>query len=186
MVTLRAYPNSVDAGIAKSILDEHNIFCTLADENANVYGGAPFAMPVRLLVNEEQADEGSCILATMAQPDSDQIEQLKKAEQESFPKNESADILQELKKFAVGLKPTPFSSFCCLPVSFSTFSSSCPRRRRHAHGNARSNRGTQPGLPWIIFNTTRRLKLRSGLRKRRQTIITATPTRVTSHWRGTS
>ena len=55
-------------------------------------------MPVRLLVNEEQADEASRILATMAQPDSDQIEQLKKAEQESFPKNESADILQELKK----------------------------------------------------------------------------------------
>ena len=73
-------------------------FCTLADENANVYGAAPFAMPVRLLVNEEQADEASRILATMAQPDSDQIEQLKKAEQESFPKNESADILQELKK----------------------------------------------------------------------------------------
>ena len=73
MVTLRAYPNSVDAGIAKSILDEHNIFCTLADENANVYGGAPFAMPVRLLVNEEHADEASRILATMAQPDSDQI-----------------------------------------------------------------------------------------------------------------
>ena len=98
MVTLRAYANSVDAGIAKSILDEHGIFCTLADENANVYGGAPFAMPVRLLVNEEQADEASRILATMAQPDSDQIEKLEKAEQESFPKNESADILQELKK----------------------------------------------------------------------------------------
>src|SRR5438046_10621583 len=98
MVTLRAYANSVDAGIAKSILDEHGIFCTLADENANVYGGAPFAMPVRLLVNEEQADEASRILATMAQPDSDQIEKLEKAEQESFPKKGISRYSSGVKK----------------------------------------------------------------------------------------
>ena len=52
----------MEAGLAKSILDEHNIFCSLADENANLYGGAPLAMPVRLLVNEGQADEALRIL----------------------------------------------------------------------------------------------------------------------------
>jgi len=98
MVTLRTYANPVDAAIAKSILDEHNIICSLADENANVYGGAPFAMPVRLMVSEKQADEALHILETMAQQHSDQIEKLKNPEQESSTTNELADMLAELKK----------------------------------------------------------------------------------------
>jgi tetratricopeptide (TPR) repeat protein len=98
MVTLRTYANPVDAAIAKSILDEHNIVCSLADENANVYGGAPFAMPVRLMVSEKQADEALRILETMAQQHSDQIEKLNSPEQESSTTNELADMLAELKK----------------------------------------------------------------------------------------
>ena len=63
MVTLRAYPNPAEAALAKSVLDDHNIFCSLADENVNLYGGGPLAMPIRLLVANEQAAEANEILA---------------------------------------------------------------------------------------------------------------------------
>lgn len=53
-----------EASLAKSLLDDHKIFCTLADENVNLYGGGPLAMPVRLLVTEEHAHEASRILET--------------------------------------------------------------------------------------------------------------------------
>ena len=53
MVTLRTYSNPVEAAIAKSRLDYHKIFCALADENVNLYGGGPMAMPIRLLVVED-------------------------------------------------------------------------------------------------------------------------------------
>ena len=62
MVTLRAYLNPAEAALAKSVLDDHNIFCTLADENVNLYGGGPLAMPIRLLVANEQAHDANDIL----------------------------------------------------------------------------------------------------------------------------
>src|SRR6266496_2869322 len=55
---------SVEAAIAKSRLDDHEIFCALADENVNLYGGGPLAMPIRLLVAEDQAEEATRILKT--------------------------------------------------------------------------------------------------------------------------
>lgn len=48
--------------MAKSLLDDHKISCSLADENVNLYGGGPLAMPIRLLVAEEQAEEAARIL----------------------------------------------------------------------------------------------------------------------------
>jgi hypothetical protein len=62
MVTLRAFSNPAEAALAKSLLDDHKILCSLADENAYLYGGAPFAMPVRLMVAEDQAEEAERIL----------------------------------------------------------------------------------------------------------------------------
>ena len=56
MITLRTYANPAEAALAKSLLDDHKILCSLADENANLYGGGPFAMPIRLLVDEDQAE----------------------------------------------------------------------------------------------------------------------------------
>lgn len=64
MVTLRTYSNPAEAAIAKSLLDDHKIFCSLADENVNLYGGGPLAMPIRLLVGEDQAEEAARILKT--------------------------------------------------------------------------------------------------------------------------
>lgn len=41
--------------------------CSLADENSNRYGGAPLAMPIRLLVAEEQLEEARRALADSSQ-----------------------------------------------------------------------------------------------------------------------
>jgi tetratricopeptide (TPR) repeat protein len=64
VVTVRTYSNPAEAAIAKSLLDNHDIFCRLADENVNLYGGGPLAMPIRLLVEEDQAQEAVRILQT--------------------------------------------------------------------------------------------------------------------------
>ena len=45
--------------MAKSLLDSHDIFCRLADENVNLYGGGPLAMPIRLLVAEDEVQEAA-------------------------------------------------------------------------------------------------------------------------------
>jgi putative signal transducing protein len=63
VVTLRTYWNFTEAALAKSVLDEHEIFCALFHENAHLYGRAPIAMPVRLMVVEDQADRALRILA---------------------------------------------------------------------------------------------------------------------------
>jgi len=63
MVTVRSYWSPVEAGLAKSLLDDYEIFCVLADEDTNRYAGAPFAVPIRLLVREDQADQAIRILS---------------------------------------------------------------------------------------------------------------------------
>lgn len=62
MVTVRTYWVSAEAALAKSVLDDYEIFCALIHENAHLYGRAPFAMPVRLVVDEDQADQAIHIL----------------------------------------------------------------------------------------------------------------------------
>lgn len=67
MVTLRAFSTQAEAALAKSVLDDHRIVSALADENVYLYGGAPLAMPVWLLVAEEHVDEANRILETGGQ-----------------------------------------------------------------------------------------------------------------------
>lgn len=62
MVPIRAFLNVAQAELAKSLLDDHGIFCAVAHENAHLYGGSPFAMPIQLLVDESQAGQAIQIL----------------------------------------------------------------------------------------------------------------------------
>ncbi len=62
MVTLRAYLNPTDVLVAKAHLNDHAIECAVADEFAHMYGGAPFAMPIRLLVREEDLPAAARVL----------------------------------------------------------------------------------------------------------------------------
>ncbi len=66
---------SVEAAIAKSRLDDHEIFCALADENVNLYGGGTMAMPIRLLVAEDQAEKAARILEAKGPELSEDFEQ---------------------------------------------------------------------------------------------------------------
>src|SRR5881392_1375872 len=93
MFTLRSYASPIEAGMAKSMLEAHGISCSLADENANIYGGAPFAMPVRLLVSEDQVNEAKQVLE-----DAEKLARSDAAERELSMKETVAEILDELKK----------------------------------------------------------------------------------------
>jgi hypothetical protein len=46
----------------KTLLDNYEVPCALLYENANLYGRAPLAMPIRLVVRDDQADWAMCIL----------------------------------------------------------------------------------------------------------------------------
>jgi hypothetical protein len=63
MITLGPYWNQAEAALVKSLLDNYEIFCALMHENAHLYGGAPFAMPIRLCIDEDQANQAHLILS---------------------------------------------------------------------------------------------------------------------------
>jgi tetratricopeptide (TPR) repeat protein len=63
MITLRTYSSPIEAAMAKSLLDDQQIPCSLADENSSLYAGTGhFAIPIRLLVAEENAEHALHIL----------------------------------------------------------------------------------------------------------------------------
>jgi hypothetical protein len=66
MATLRTYPDSIKAALAKSVLEANGIDCDLADENANANTAAKFAVPIRLLVAEDQVEDAIKILDARA------------------------------------------------------------------------------------------------------------------------
>lgn len=62
MVTLRVFDSPLEAGLAKSLLNDRGIECELADEASHDLSGAAVAVPIRLLVPEDQAAEALRIL----------------------------------------------------------------------------------------------------------------------------
>lgn len=61
VVTVRTYLNLFQAHLAKSLLDDYEIFCVLWDEHAHIIR-APFAIPVRLVVADAQAEAATLVL----------------------------------------------------------------------------------------------------------------------------
>ena len=64
MIAIRVYWNPAEAALEKSVLDNYEVACALFHENANLYGRAPMAMPIRLVVRDDQADWAVCILTS--------------------------------------------------------------------------------------------------------------------------
>jgi hypothetical protein len=63
MVTVRTYLSLAQASLAKTLLDNYEIPCALLDENASFYNsGQQFAVPIRLVVDENEVDRAICIL----------------------------------------------------------------------------------------------------------------------------
>jgi hypothetical protein len=104
MVTLRTYSNPAQAAMAKSLLDNHDIFCRLADENVNLYGGGPLAMPIRLLVAEDQAEEAARILETKGPELSEDFDPGKPLEVQSRKEDVNEQILSELRRLHNGIQ----------------------------------------------------------------------------------
>ena len=98
MLTLRTFSSPVEAALAKSRLDDAKIFCSLADENVNRLGGAPFAMPIRLLVAEDQFDEAERILAQSPHPISDDLTSDPIAETQPDSTQQLLDELRQLQR----------------------------------------------------------------------------------------
>lgn len=97
MVTLRTYSNPAEAAMAKSLLDDHKILCSLADENVNLYGGGPLAMPIRLMVAEDQAEEAARILEAKGPELSDDFDPGPAIETQGRKEDSNEQILSELR-----------------------------------------------------------------------------------------
>jgi len=91
VVTVRIYLNLVQAQLAKSLLDDYGIFCALWHENAHLYGRAPFAVPVRLCVDEDQAEQAIHILAG----DFERLAQIEKDAESATPAGITAGGLRD-------------------------------------------------------------------------------------------
>jgi tetratricopeptide (TPR) repeat protein len=98
MVTLRTYPNSLEAGLAKSLLESRNIVCSLADEGANAWGGAPTAMPIRLLVADDQVDQARQVLNEAGPNLPDDFEPTADSNSAGDETEATDQILQELRE----------------------------------------------------------------------------------------
>jgi tetratricopeptide (TPR) repeat protein len=97
MITLRTYLNALEAGMAKSLLESHQIVCSLADENSNLYAGTgQIAIPIRLLVAEEQAEQARHIIDDPQPPLPDDFDPGQSAPDIAVDANQK--IVSELRK----------------------------------------------------------------------------------------
>ena len=62
LVELAHYPSSIAAEIARSFLESHGIGAVTFDGGMNIADSAAFAIPVRLMVPDEDREEASALL----------------------------------------------------------------------------------------------------------------------------
>src|ERR1700736_5165770 len=64
MVTVRTYWSPAEGALEKSVLDNYEMPAALLDENASLYSrGGQFAVPIRLVVDEAEAERAVHILS---------------------------------------------------------------------------------------------------------------------------
>jgi hypothetical protein len=66
LVELARYPNNMEAEIARTLLESHGLFAVTFDGGMNIADSAAFAIPVRLMVLDEERDEAEAILRKAA------------------------------------------------------------------------------------------------------------------------
>lgn len=62
LVELARYPNNMEAEIARTLLESHGLFSVTFDGGMNIADSAAFAIPVRLMVVDEERGEAEAIL----------------------------------------------------------------------------------------------------------------------------
>lgn len=62
LVELARYPNAMEAEIARTLLESHGLFAATFDSGMNIADSAAFAIPVRLMVLDDERDEAEGIL----------------------------------------------------------------------------------------------------------------------------
>ena len=62
VVMVRTYLNEAQAGLEKSVLDDYGIVCALLHENTHLWCEAQWAVPIRLVVRDDQAEQAARIL----------------------------------------------------------------------------------------------------------------------------
>lgn len=62
LVELARYPNNMEAEIARTLLESHGLLAITFDGGMNIADSAAFAIPVRLMVLDEERDEAEAIL----------------------------------------------------------------------------------------------------------------------------
>jgi hypothetical protein len=62
LVELARYPNSMAGEIARTLLESYDIGAVVFDSGMNIADSAAFAIPVRLMVLDEDYDDARAIL----------------------------------------------------------------------------------------------------------------------------
>ncbi|MVZ98042.1 DUF2007 domain-containing protein [Sphingorhabdus sp. IMCC26285] len=62
LVELARYPNAIEAEIARTLLESHGLMAVTFDTGMNIADSAAFAIPVRLMVLDDECEEAIEIL----------------------------------------------------------------------------------------------------------------------------
>lgn len=62
LVQLARYPNGIEAEIVRGLLESYGLMAVCFDGGMNIADSAAFAIPVRLMVLDEERDEAEAIL----------------------------------------------------------------------------------------------------------------------------
>lgn len=62
MTTIREFVEQVQASVVVSFLEDNGIKATLVDENAAAWSGLHITIPIRLQVEDDQAEEAMALL----------------------------------------------------------------------------------------------------------------------------
>lgn len=62
LVELARYASGIEAEIARTLLESHGIMAMTFDTGMNIADSAAFAIPVRLMVLDEERDDAESIL----------------------------------------------------------------------------------------------------------------------------